>query len=278
MNTVMTKRAGLFCQGPSFLFAIVPLPPPSIQHNTKSTPHSLEDTLGKQEREREMDSEAEQSPIPKLPLLSIQLLQSPDRSGMLTPPLHTSASVPFRWEEEPGKPRPCTAITTFTNPTDFAHKCLELPPRLLIDANSTKLPSPTTVLEGPYMGRSQSQTSSFRIRKETNGSFSHERVQLGAIVLSQGGLKERGWFGAWRRRALKGKREVNGASYIFPSSVDREGDCGSFAFRDSHTRVKMTKIKRTGSFTSLSHLKSHFWVSFKLYLLFQFHCNLSTGR
>ncbi|KAJ6679843.1 DUF688 FAMILY PROTEIN [Salix purpurea] len=31
--------------------------------------------------------------------------QSPERSGTLTPPLHSSASVPFRWEEEPGKPR-----------------------------------------------------------------------------------------------------------------------------------------------------------------------------
>ncbi|KAJ7962599.1 DUF688 domain-containing protein [Quillaja saponaria] len=227
-----------------------------------------------------MGSEAESEPssIPKLPLLSIQLMQSPERSGMLTPPLHTSASVPFRWEEEPGKPRPCTALTPFINSTDFVHKCLELPPRLQIDANNTKLASPTTVLDGPYMGRPKIQSSSFRISKECYGSFSHERGskeyygsfshergQLGTILLSKRGLKERGWFGSWRRKAFKGKREVNGGSYVFPSSVDRESDSGSSAFGDGHTdtRAKVTKIKRTGSFSSPSHVRSHFWTTIR---------------
>ncbi|KAL2345917.1 hypothetical protein Fmac_007202 [Flemingia macrophylla] len=54
-----------------------------------------------------------------------------ERSGMVTPPLQTSASVPFRWEQEPGKPRPCSALLSV--------KSLELPipPRLLIPSPST---------------------------------------------------------------------------------------------------------------------------------------------
>jgi hypothetical protein len=86
----------------------------------------------------------------KVPLFSVSLMQSTEPSGMLTPPLHSSALVPFRWEEEPGKPRPCTALATVTNV--FVTKCLELPPRLLSDI---KLSSPTTVLEGPYVDRSK---------------------------------------------------------------------------------------------------------------------------
>jgi len=66
---------------------------------------------------------------PKLPLFSVPLMHSMEPSGMLTPPLHSLALVPFRWEEEPGKPRPCTALATVTNV--FTTKCLELPPRLL---------------------------------------------------------------------------------------------------------------------------------------------------
>jgi hypothetical protein len=123
----------------------------------------------KLKREREIGSLAEAvgSLTPKLPLFSVPLMQSTEPSSMLTPPLHSSAFVPFCWEEEPGKPRPYTALATVTDV--FATKCLELPPRLLSD---TKLPSPTTVLESPYVSKSKFQSSSFRIRRECYGSFS----------------------------------------------------------------------------------------------------------
>ncbi|KAJ1378684.1 hypothetical protein SESBI_47581 [Sesbania bispinosa] len=157
----------------------------------------------------EAEVDAEHRKIPRLPLFNHPPMHSPERSGMVTPPLHTSASVPFGWEEEPGKPRPCTALVSFSNPTP---KCLELPPRLLTDANLTKQPSPTTVLEGPYMG-------SRRMNEDFYGSFSVERGQLGTMVLTQGvGIKEKkGWFGSWRKKAFKVK-------HVFPSYADKDSD------------------------------------------------------
>ncbi|XP_002523324.2 uncharacterized protein At4g00950 [Ricinus communis] len=213
------------------------------------------------------EAEAEDSSTPRLPLfLKPPYVQSPQRSGMLTPPLYSSAAVPFRWEEEPGKPRECSgAITT---PTDLSPKCLELPPRLLLEANVSKLPSPTTVLDGPYTGRSSRfQSSSFRmIRRECYGSFrtcSPERDQFTALVLSKRGIKDRGFLGSWRwgRRGFKGKREVAGASYVFPSSsMDREVEDGNEEEKEiSSKNVTITRIRRSGSFSTSS--RSHFWAT-----------------
>ncbi|KAA8516191.1 hypothetical protein F0562_019370 [Nyssa sinensis] len=197
-----------------------------------------------------MGSEAELEPSStlKLPLFSIPLMQSPGPSGMLTSPLHTLASVPFRWEEEPGKPRPCTALT-LCNPSTNGPTSLELPPRLLMESKFTKTPSPTTVLEGPYVGRPIFQSSSFRFRKErrqgsfvscsSSSSLSPERGQLGPMVLSQRGNKERGFFGSWGQMAIKIK----------------DGDDESVA------KVKMARIRRNGSFTNLSQARSHLWAA-----------------
>ncbi|EXB83882.1 hypothetical protein L484_023489 [Morus notabilis] len=226
-----------------------------------------------------MDSEAAQSEsisTLKLPLFSISSINmaSPEHPGMLTPPLQTSLSVPFRWEEEPGKPRPCLALTTLsTTHDDMAPKCLELPPRMLLSVSETKLPSPTTVLEGPYVGRQRFRSSSFRMGSERfqsssfrmgsecyGRSFSPERERgsLAAMVLSKRGFKVKSWFGSWRRRVfLKGNKEASGGSYVFPSSVDRESDESS-----GGDVKKMTKIRRGASFSSLTiHPRSHFWAT-----------------
>ncbi|GMI66764.1 maternal effect embryo arrest 47 [Hibiscus trionum] len=217
------------------------------------------------------EAEEESSYMPKLRLLSVShaQMQSPERPGTLTPPFYVSAaSVPFRWEEEPGKPKPCTTLATFYSaPNEAAQKCLELPPRLLLDAKVTKLPSPTTVLEGPYMGRARFQSSSFRMGSECYGSFrstasdSPEMLQLGTMVLSKRGYKEKGFLGSWRRRALKARprTEVSGNSYVFASSgdEDREGEEDS----SCSNSVKISRITRIGSFPTLSHSKSHFWGS-----------------
>ncbi|XP_020210916.1 uncharacterized protein LOC109795788 [Cajanus cajan] len=56
-------------------------------------------------------------------------------------PLHSSASVPFRWEEEPGKPWPCSALISFSNVNP--PKSLELPPRLLFKMTSNCYASQT---------------------------------------------------------------------------------------------------------------------------------------
>ncbi|KAJ8748451.1 hypothetical protein K2173_003346 [Erythroxylum novogranatense] len=215
-----------------------------------------------------MGSEAKTEPwsTPRLPLLSSQLshglVQSPERSGTLSPPLYTSASVPFRWEEEPGKPRHCT---TPSNTVDSSPKCLEPPPRLLLDAYIARQPSPITVLDGPYMGRSSRfQSFSFRIiRRERHGSFrrscsSPQRSQLGATVFNKKGV-----FGSWRwgTRAFKGKREVvGGSSHVFPSLFDREAD-NEEEDNNGSKLLKFTKTKRPGSFSAVSHAKPPFWVS-----------------
>ncbi|XVF73010.1 hypothetical protein PTKIN_Ptkin12aG0167200 [Pterospermum kingtungense] len=229
----------------------------------------------------EAENESSYPYPPKLPLMlsdshAILHMHSPERSGALTPPYHASASVPFRWEEEPGKPKPCTQLTPFSNPSDFARKCLELPPRLLLDAKITKLSSPPTVLEGPYMGRARFQSSSFRIGSECYGSFRAGSVSpenemedhgIGTMVLSKRGYsKEKGFLGSWRRRtSLKPRREVvGGNSYVFPSSVDRDRDseCSrEGAEENSNTSVKITRIRRVGSFSTISHPKPHFWAS-----------------
>ncbi|KAK9910150.1 hypothetical protein M0R45_034125 [Rubus argutus] len=209
-----------------------------------------------------MGSEAEPE-SPKLPLFSMSHIQSNEPSGYLTPPFYTSVSVPFRWEEEPGKPRPCTALAIIPDPIDSSQKSLELPPRLLLE---TKLLSPTTVLEGPYVGRSRFQSSSFRIvGRECYGSFSpdHERSgRLGPFVLSKSGVKEKGWLDSWGRRVLKGKREVGGANYVFPSSVDGESDGGGgIVGESSNFKVKNTRHRRARSFSTLSHSRPHFWAT-----------------
>lgn len=77
-------------------------------------------------QQKDQDSSFENLPLFSIPHLS--LMDSPQHSGMLTPPIYSAVSVPFRWEEEPGKPRFSTAvsISASTSPS------LELPPRLLV--------------------------------------------------------------------------------------------------------------------------------------------------
>ncbi|KDP28472.1 hypothetical protein JCGZ_14243 [Jatropha curcas] len=228
-----------------------------------------------------MGSEAEPEAIstPKLALFWNPqahgcYMRSPQRSGTTTPPLYASAAVPFRWEEEPGKPRSSTALS---NPIDFGPKCLELPPRLfLLDGNNvSKLSLPTTVLEEPYMGKPRFQSSSFRmIRKECYGSFrrsfSPERRQLSTMVLSKRGINDsKRFLGSWRwgRRAFTGTREnVGGASYVFPSSMDREEiyfgqeeDEEEEENKSCKNNVTITRIRRSGSISSRA--RSHFWAA-----------------
>ncbi|MCH93452.1 hypothetical protein A2U01_0014403, partial [Trifolium medium] len=166
-------------------------------------------------------------------------MYSPERSGTKTPPLHNSASVPFGWEEEPGKPKPCTDLVTFSNPTTM--KCLELPPRLLID--TTKLQSPTTVLDGPY-------------KKE---SFGSESGKLGILILKEEemGVKKNGFFGNWRKKDIKVKK------HVFWSSKDNDNVVGNGEIIGSDKNLKMRKkIKHYGigsSFDNPFHAKSPVW-------------------
>ncbi|KAM7260949.1 hypothetical protein ACFE04_026424 [Oxalis oulophora] len=184
----------------------------------------------------------ELSSIGKLPLLSIAIMKSPDRSGTLTPPLHASASVPFRWEDKPGKPKPCTTLVPFTTnkPAEFAYpKCLELPPRLLLDQAKFPSPSPTTMSESSYFGTKSSRfVSSFRMVSggDCYGSF---RAPLSPewIVLNKKVKVDKKSSSSVGSNWKKSKREAN----VFPSSVDHH---------EEEANVKKTVINDS---------KSQFW-------------------
>lgn len=178
-----------------------------------------------------MESKTEQnSSVARLPLFSIphQALDSPERSGMLTPPIYAVASVPFRWEEEPGKPRFSTIAAAAA-----ASPSLELPPRLLL---MERVP-----------------------RSECSSSF---RMMGGECYDERSGLfmRKRGWFGfgfgSWRRRGfgLRSKRDDVGiGGLVFPSLELEE----SF-----DSKVETSRFRRNGSFSSLTtQIRPHFWVS-----------------
>ncbi|KAL8115067.1 hypothetical protein AgCh_021770 [Apium graveolens] len=223
-----------------------------------------------------MTSKASSSPT--LPLFSASPKQSAEPSGLSTPPLQTSASVPFLWEQEPGKPLPCTAIVSV--PT--LKKCLELPPRLQPTEYSrliTKTPSPTTVLDGPYIAKNVISSASFRLFSSSkrqysfdsrfSGRFSPER---GALLLGEN-KGRKGLFGNYRGQRkksfkLKGIKDEYGseASSVFSQSLDdespiRKEDENKSDNKSSSTKVKRSKFRRNGSFSNLSRVKSHFWTA-----------------
>lgn len=159
------------------------------------------------------------------------------------PPRTTALSVPFQWEEAPGKPRPCHTRSEpsprGTGRDAVVARALELPPRLLSSLdqtnNNNSVPSPTTVLDGPYVGRAVSFTSSYRgssIKDTESLNFASSR-----------------WVGL--------KKNSNNHN----NRVDPEG---SFDFSswtvDGTSKVKITRVRRKGSFLSRSHGNSHLWV------------------
>ncbi|CAI9764140.1 unnamed protein product [Fraxinus pennsylvanica] len=170
-------------------------------------------------------------------------MQSPEHPGAETPPLQTLASVPFKWEEEPGKPRPCSTLFSSSSHIDTIEpKFLELPPRLYMESTpkNTKTPSPTTVLDGPYVA-SRPKFSSLRFFRERQDSFdstsstSPERDEIDTMVLGKKEHKGRGFLGTWGQKK-GGKREV-----------------------DESARVQKGNMRRNGSFSSVHQAKSHLW-------------------
>lgn len=154
------------------------------------------------------------------------------------PPRTTAISVPFKWEEAPGKPkpRPCDRGSEPKERETNVVRALELPPRLLLSLESNiNAPSPTTVLEGPYVGRAVSFTTSYRDINKESVSFGSSRW---------GGLK-------------KNNRVDGEGSFDFSSWSVEGGD-----------KVKITRVRRRGSFSSFSHGSSHLLVCLFSYLFF----------
>lgn len=154
----------------------------------------------------------------------------PPRHHMQTPPLRPSVSIPFHWEEAPGKPRAAPPSSAKSK----AARCLDLPPGLMQEEGKiTIMPSPTTVLDGPYVGRSLSLACTFSFRKGPGPK----------------NLGSRRW---------ESFREVGRGSIDFSQSL---GDI----FRSEDSNVKVSRVRRRRSFFGLSTINSKYlWVSFIL--------------
>ncbi|KAK0592299.1 hypothetical protein LWI29_016877 [Acer saccharum] len=200
---------------------------------------------------------------PKLALFSFP---SKGKEVPPAPPVHTGASVPFQWEEAPGKPRlGCTE----SKPSSTVARSLELPPRLVLTDHHHQIKvnnngsSPTTVLEGPYVGRSLSYTFSSR----KGGSFRSPGEGWGKGNSSrQSNNKERVMFGSSRwvttttttTTVKKNDKVLGGTFDFFPS----DNEIGHGSRGGGNTKVKITRVrKRSGSFRNLSNSTSHLWTS-----------------
>ncbi|KAL0891148.1 hypothetical protein Bca101_015131 [Brassica carinata] len=131
--------------------------------------------------EFESDDQERFCATPKLPLFSVPLNRtSCETPGLATPPVNIAGSVPFLWEVAPGKPR----VSDENNPPASKQnaggvvRCLELPPRLILQA-AVNEPSPTTVLDGPYVVPRRSLSLTRRSEKDTECRFDFSRSTNG---------------------------------------------------------------------------------------------------
>ncbi|CAN0884805.1 hypothetical protein LINGRAHAP2_LOCUS14947 [Linum grandiflorum] len=165
---------------------------------------------------KKTEEKTEQPPPPRLQLFPMKLQQSPERSGMLTPPLECPASVPFTWEEEPGKPR----YLVSPSPPQL----LDLPPRLLMD--SYKFPSPNTVLEGPYVGGSSKFQfcSSFRMNTMTKQQGSLSRTES-LDRRRTGNDNKGGFFTSWKVmfKTKDGLSSSSSNSHCYEEAEEKKG-------------------------------------------------------
>ncbi|XP_042051268.1 uncharacterized protein At4g00950-like [Salvia splendens] len=179
-----------------------------------------------------MGVKAEDLNQPKLTLSKLPHCK-PSPQHMQTPPLRPLVSIPFHWEEAPGRPRGGDAT-----PPPSSKRCLELPPRLLQEEGKmTMTPSPTTVLDGPYVGRSLSLACTFSFRK-------------GPVLGGEDGKRN---LGSGRWGSFREERRCGEGSMDFSQSL---GDI----FRsedDDDGSVKITRVRRRKSFFKLSTFNSN---------------------
>lgn len=204
---------------------------------------------------------------PKLPLFSYPMNnRAYETPGLATPPVNIAGSIPFQWEEAPGKPRRSSVKKPTRSNQKGVVRCLELPPRLLWPGESCKSitanePSPTTVLDGPddLRRRSLSLPRSAAVIRKLRG------------VPAPAPANEKRLFGSSRWGSFGKSKEVSEGIFDFSRFRDDGFDCrkdwagggrGEFV-GDGGPKVKLYKIKSKGSFFNLSHTtKSDFWVSF----------------
>ncbi|GJZ88035.1 hypothetical protein Tco_0659817 [Tanacetum coccineum] len=220
---------------------------------------------------------------PKLLLFSLHSKQ-PTLPDGLTPPPFATAAVPFLWEEAPGKPR---LAKVDDPPKSKIVRSLDLPPRLITTTrspinngkDSNKLvsndgieiiPSPTTVLGGPYEGTYVSLPfvrSQEKVVASSNSTKTKRKVRMPLKKLMR---KEKSpvKFSSWRWdsfRDIDGGKGVRSTSLNFCSwrwdsfrDSGRSGNVGSGGSICSSvddlkssfdSGVKNGKVTRRSSFT-----------------------------
>uniref|UniRef100_A0A2P2NJ23 Uncharacterized protein n=1 Tax=Rhizophora mucronata TaxID=61149 RepID=A0A2P2NJ23_RHIMU len=161
------------------------------------------------------------------------------------PPISSSVSVPFRWEEAPGKPRACTSAQSKAKNTP---SCLQLPPRLLNQAKVANVPSSTAALDrhDPSLPRSLSFGQGRLASLSENWGW---KVKTERII----GMSSRWGY------LNKNKEELENL-FDFPRSViDRSA---AVAHGNASTKqVCITRIRRRSNFLNFSPTRSHLWIS-----------------
>nr|GMC96428.1 DUF688 domain-containing protein [Ipomoea batatas] len=183
------------------------------------------------------DEDFEPKSTPKLSLTKFPISKPRVPLAALTPPLHAPVSIPFLWEEAPGKPR--TSVEASPPPrrnSKTVCRSLDLPPRLLNNESGkmTTTPSPTTVLDWPDVGRSSlSSFSSFRSLEE------------GLVRLRRRESKERSSSPPWE--SSKENARVCKGSFDFSYSVTDS---------NSYGKKKFSRVRRRSSFLNFSRSSS----------------------
>lgn len=174
---------------------------------------------------------------------------------MLTPPLHASISVPFQWEEAPGKPRSSGVVEPNSSSKPKSVRSLDLPPRLFTDAKVAHFASPTTAVNNSTADPDLSSSLSFR--------FPDTWAETVTAAAREG---KDGKYGGSRRwmSFRKNKGNPKGGSEISLSVGGADG--GGDGDGDGHTRVKITRFRSRRSFFGTSKSKSQLIVSLLLQL------------
>ncbi|GMH19754.1 hypothetical protein Nepgr_021595 [Nepenthes gracilis] len=168
--------------------------------------------------------------------LSLSLLPrhrpSSEPPGMVTPPLQAMASVPFQWEEAPGRPRFLNSGSSPFKPKSA--RCLDLPPRLLGGGQVADTPTPVAVSAGPYTAA--------------------PALPYGGAGRSYGRRehKDKGAFGScsWRRSVVGSGNKEN--TEVCEGKLDFSDPA-----HDSFVSVNIKRFRRKSSLLSLSRTSSH---------------------
>lgn len=195
---------------------------------------------------------------PKLSLHKLPSKQKQHHVVMFTPPNNNaSASIPFHWEEAPGKPRPNFA----TNNSVARRLDLPHPPRLLNSITTTNhhiVSSPATVLDGPYGG------SAFSLPEKGSFIMSLEDQLLREVKYKNHGTKKRDVmveekygslnFGSWTRGESYNTGRLYGDSFDFTHSVTTPLASKSHSCAEPKPP---RSLKRSSTYSSVSQATSN---------------------